>query len=334
MRFSVYQESNIGGRKSNQDRMGYCYTRDTLLLLLADGMGGHIQGEAAATIALQTISALFQQNANPYIKKPERFLEDAFFAAHREIHRYRAINNLPETPRTTIVACLVQHGNATWAHCGDSRMYWMRNGQILSRTRDHSRVETLIAQGKIDPAERDTHPDRNKLFNCLGAPNMPIVEVSRRASLQTGDILLLCSDGLWSMLPDHVLAHQQQTATVERAVPDLLRMAAGIGGKKSDNNTALAVMWEGSDSLRDSTTITTNFLPFCSVTTTILALSHSDFDSVGRGGGGGGGGAGGGGGGAGGGAARGARGRGPARGGGKGEREEGEEGETSGGRAE
>lgn len=272
MRFSVYQESHIGGRRNNQDRMGYSFTRDALLLLLADGMGGHIQGEMAATIALQTIGSLFQQHANPYVKKPEKFLEDGFLAAHRELHRYRAINNLPETPRTTIVACLVQHNSAFWAHCGDSRLYWMRNGQILARTRDHSRIETLIAEGKVDPSERDTHPERNKLFNCLGAPNMPIVELSRRASLQPGDILLLCSDGLWSVLPDHVLAQTLQNNTVVRAVPDLLATATSIAGKNSDNVTALAVMWEGSSvAVESPDTITTNTLPVGSVTTTIQA---------------------------------------------------------------
>lgn len=281
MRFSVYQESHIGGRKNNQDRMGYSFTRDAVLLLLADGMGGHIQGEMAATIALQTIGSLFQQNANPYVKKPERFLEDSFFAAHREIHRYRAINNLPETPRTTVVACLIQHNSAFWAHCGDSRLYWMRNGQILARTRDHSRIETLIAQGKVDPSERDTHPDRNKLFNCLGAPNMPIVELSRRASLQAGDVILLCSDGLWSVLPDHVLAQRLHNNTVVRAVPELVGTAAGIAGKASDNVTALAVMWEGTNIVQDpDTTIQTNTLPIGSVTTTIQApradLEHTD----------------------------------------------------------
>jgi protein phosphatase len=282
MRFSVYQESNIGGRKSNQDRMGYSFTRDTLLLLLADGMGGHIQGEMAATISMQTIGALFQQSANPYVKKPERFLEDSFFAAHREIHRYRAINNLPETPRTTIVACLIQHGSAVWAHCGDSRLYWMRNGQILARTQDHSRIEALIAQGKVDPSERDTHPERNKLYNCLGAPNMPIVEVSRRASLQAGDVMLLCSDGLWSMLPDQTLAQHFQNNTIVRAVPELIQNATGIAGKKSDNVTALAMMWEGSNNLQDSatTTITTNILPLGSVTTTIQAPQHADLEAA------------------------------------------------------
>jgi PPM family protein phosphatase len=281
MRFSVYQESHIGGRKNNQDRMGYSFTRDALLLLLADGMGGHIQGEMAATIALQTVGTLFQQNANPYIKKPEKFLEDSFFAAHREIHRYRAINNLPETPRTTIVACLVQHNSAYWAHCGDSRLYWMRQGQILARTRDHSRIETLIAQGKVAPSERDTHPDRNKLFNCLGAPNMPIVELSRRASLQSGDVILLCSDGLWSVLPDHVLAQSLHTNTVVRAVPELLATATGIAGKTSDNVTALAMMWEGTSVLQDSpSTIVTHTLPIGSVTTTIQAPRHADLEQA------------------------------------------------------
>lgn len=281
MRFSVYQESHIGGRKNNQDRMGYSFTRDALLLLLADGMGGHIQGEMAATIALQTIGSLFQQNANPYVKKPEKFLEDSFFAAHREIHRYRAINNLPETPRTTIVACLIQHNSAYWAHCGDSRLYWMRHGQILARTRDHSRIETLIAQGKVDPSERDTHPERNKLFNCLGAPNMPIVELSRRASLQSGDVILLCSDGLWSVLPDHVLAQSLLQNTVVRAVPELLATATGIAGKTSDNVTALAMMWEGTSVLQDSpSTIVTHTLPIGSVTTTIQAPRHADLEQA------------------------------------------------------
>jgi serine/threonine protein phosphatase PrpC len=279
MRFSVYQESLIGGRKVNQDRMGYSFTRDALLLLLADGMGGHLKGEVASTIAMQTIGSMFQQSANPYIKKPEQFLEDSFFAAHREIHRYRAINNLPETPRTTIVACLIQHNTAFWAHCGDSRLYWMRNGQILSRTRDHSRLETLIAQGKVDPSERDTHPDRNKLFNCLGAPNMPIVEISRRASLQVGDIVLLCSDGLWSILGDLELARSLQENTIVRAVPELVNRATTIAGKQSDNVTALAMMWESGNSSIDPNTITTHILPLGSVTTTIQAPRHADLEN-------------------------------------------------------
>lgn len=280
MRFSVYQESHIGGRKVNQDRMGYSFTRDTILLLLADGMGGHILGDMAAAIAMQTIGNLFQKQALPMIGRPERFLEDSFLAAHNEIHRYRITNNLPETPRTTIVACLIQNGNAYWAHCGDSRLYWMRQGQVLLRTKDHSRLETLIAQGKVDPSERHTHPDRNKLFNCLGAPNAPIVELSRRVSLQAGDLILLCSDGLWGVLPDHMLAQSLHEHTIVRAIPELIHSAIDIAGKNSDNVTALAMMWEGEDRLEDTTIISTNTLPIGSITTTIQAPYSADTEAM------------------------------------------------------
>lgn len=280
MRFSVYQESQIGGRKSNQDRMGYSFTRDTLLMVLADGMGGHILGDVAATLAVQAIGAMFQAQAKPYLKKPDRFFEESFQAAHKEIHQYREANNLPETPRTTIVACIVQHGTAIWAHCGDSRLYWMRNGQILARTRDHSRIETLIAQGKVDPSERDTHPERNRLFNCLGAPNVPLVEVSRRATLQAGDLMLLCSDGLWSTLPDHLIAHELHSNTIVRAVPEMVRTATEVAGKKSDNVTALAMMWQGADTEEAATGFTTNILPPGTLTTTIQAPRHADLEAV------------------------------------------------------
>jgi len=266
MQFSVYQESHIGGRKVNQDRMGYSFTRDALLLVLADGMGGHLRGEVAASVALQTISTLFQQQAQPYVKKPQRFLEESLQAAHRDIHQYRHAHQMPETPRTTIVACLIQHNTATWAHCGDSRLYWIRGSQILGRTRDHSHVENLIAKGLAQPSERATHPDRNKLWNCLGADTPPRVEVGAGAGLLPGDLLLLCSDGLWSMLPDDEMVRRLQAQTVVRAVPDMLQAALRAAGDASDNVTALAIMWQGS-SVADSldglatTVISTEALP-------------------------------------------------------------------------
>jgi protein phosphatase len=281
MQFSVYQESHIGGRKVNQDRMGYSFTRDALLLVLADGMGGHVRGEVAATILMQTMSALFQKHATPYVKLPERFLEEAFIEAHEQIHRYREENGLPETPRTTAVACLIQHNTAIWAHCGDSRLYWMRRGQILGRTRDHSHIEHLIAQGLADPSERATHPDRNKLYNCIGATSLPRVEVARQASLQPGDVLLLCSDGLWGMLPDEEIAHRLATQTVVRAVPELIAMATMIAGPTSDNTTALAIMWQGSPDMEsgpglEDTVISTKMLPENLVSSTIAATSGPD----------------------------------------------------------
>jgi protein phosphatase len=284
MHFSVYQQSHIGGRKVNQDRMGYSYTRDALLLVLADGMGGHQRGEVAATIALQTMSTLFRSQATPYVKKPERFLEEAFLEAHHAIQRYGRERAMPDNPRTTIVACLVQHNSAVWAHCGDSRLYWMRRGQILARTRDHSHIEHLIAKGLADPAERTTHPDRNKLYSCLGAPTPPKVELSRQAGLEPGDVLLLCSDGLWGILPDTEIVHQLSTHTIVQAVPDMIGMATAIAGPRGDNATALAIQWQGgSDAIPggDDSVISTQLLPEGEVTTRLAQQPEAAADDFG-----------------------------------------------------
>jgi protein phosphatase len=270
MQFSVYQQSHIGGRKVNQDRMGYSYTREALLLVLADGMGGHQRGEVAASIALQTMSTLFRSQATPYVKKPERFLEDAFEQAHEAIQRYAREHGMADNPRTTIVACLVQHNAAVWAHCGDSRLYWLRRGQILARTRDHSHIEHLIAKGLADPSERGTHPDRNKLYSCLGASTPPKVELSRQSVLEPGDVLLLCSDGLWGILPDTEIVHQLSTHTIVQAVPDMIGMATAIAGPRGDNTTALAIQWQGAHdapSSGDEGMVSTLMLPEGEVTT-------------------------------------------------------------------
>lgn len=247
MQFSIYQQSLIGGRKVNQDRMGYCFTRDSLLLLLADGMGGHLGGEIAATIALQTVSMMFRLQARPYVKKPERFLEEALLQAHHDIQAYAAVNGLREIPRTTVVACLIQHNCAVWAHVGDSRLYWVRRNQILAQTRDHSHFEYLVERGRADPEERSTHPDRNKLYNCLGASTVPRIELSQRSSLEQGDVLLLCSDGLWSMLPETEIVHRLSSSDIVQSVPDMVQMAATIGGAQADNTTAIGIIWQGDD---------------------------------------------------------------------------------------
>jgi len=289
MQFSVYQQTHIGGRKVNQDRMGYSFTRDALLLVLADGMGGHLAGEVAATITLQTLSMMFRMQARPYVKKPERFLEEALVQAHWDILAYAEAHKLPETPRTTVVACLVQHNCAVWAHVGDSRLYWVRRNQVLARTRDHSHLEYLIARGRASEADRNTHPDRNKLYNCLGAGQAPKIELSQQASLEPGDTLLLCSDGLWSMLPEPEIVHRLSTSTIVQAVPDMVAMAAAIGGARADNTTALAITWQGAES-KDANgpgMISTQMLPEDEVSSTIIAgqppasgadVQHDAFD--------------------------------------------------------
>ena len=249
MRFSIYQESKKGGRRINQDRMGYLYTRDSLMMMVADGMGGHARGEVAAQITMQTVASVYQRMAKPLLADPGAFFEEAIQAAHHELHRYRAEEGLPEAPRTTIVLCVVQQGIATWAHAGDSRLYLIRGGSITHRTLDHSRVHHLVSSGLIRPEDAKDHPERNRIFNCLGAFVAPTVEVSHPTALHGGDILLLCSDGLWGTLSDRVIVDAFSDRTVMRAVPELVDAALEAGGPDADNTTALAMAWAGAESM-------------------------------------------------------------------------------------
>ncbi|MGE4239090.1 PP2C family protein-serine/threonine phosphatase [Ramlibacter sp.] len=253
MKFSVFQVSRKGGRERNEDRMGYCYTRESGIFLLADGMGGHPEGEVAAQLALQTISALYQKEARPVVQDVTEFLSTALMAAHHQIIRYASEKGMLDTPRTTLVAVVVQHSLATWVHCGDSRLYIVRNGELLTRTRDHSYMEQQSA-GVI----RMDKINRNILFTCLGSPTKPVFDVTGPVPLQQGDKLLLCSDGLWSSLTDADIVRQLSAKPVADAVPDLVEDALRRGGEHCDNVTVIAMEWETPDTFESTRGVITD----------------------------------------------------------------------------
>ncbi|MBP6405748.1 MAG: serine/threonine-protein phosphatase [Proteobacteria bacterium] len=253
MKFSVFQISRKGGREKNEDRMGYCYTRESGLFVLADGMGGHPEGEVAAQLALQTISALYQKEARPVVKDVTEFLSASLMAAHHQIIRYASEKGMLDTPRTTLVAAIVQGTSATWVHCGDSRLYVVRDGELLTRTRDHSYLEQQSA-GVI----RMDRINRNILFTCLGSPTKPVFDVTGPVTLQQGDKILLCSDGLWGTLADADIVRQLSTQSVSDAVPDLVEMALRNGGEHCDNVTVIALEWETPDSFESTRGISTD----------------------------------------------------------------------------
>lgn len=245
MKFSVFQVSRKGGRQLNEDRMGYSYTRASGILLLADGMGGHPEGEVAAQLALQAISGLYQKQANPKIDDIPAFLSAAVMAAHRQIIKYAAEKGMLDTPRTTVVAALVQDGSAHWVHCGDSRFYLVRSGKLVVRTRDHSYMEQPpSSHSAARAAER---LNRNILFTCLGSPTKPVFDIGGPVPLQEGDKVMLCSDGLWGSLDDEDIVRQLSTKAVGAAVPDLVESALQKAGATSDNVTVIALEWESPD---------------------------------------------------------------------------------------
>ncbi|MBA2722745.1 MAG: serine/threonine-protein phosphatase [Methylibium sp.] len=258
MRFSVYQVSRKGGREKNEDRMGYCYTRDSGLFALADGMGGHPEGEIASQLALQTLAAMFQRDAKPVLKDPLRFLHDAIIAGHHQLIRYATEKALIDTPRTTIVACVLQGNTAYWAHCGDSRLYLVRGDKLVARTRDHSYSELQETMSQVVPmGERF---NRNVLFTCLGSPGKPVVDTVGPLILHEADRLLLCSDGLWGTVTDETITQQLATRSISDAVPELVEQALRNGGAKSDNVTVLSVEWESAEDIETAKAISTETL--------------------------------------------------------------------------
>lgn len=239
MKFSVFQISRKGGRARNEDRMGYCYTRESALFVLADGLGGHPGGDTAAHIALQTVASRFQREALPKLACPSTFLASALLMAHQVITRRASTLGLQDPPRTTLVAAVAQEGALTWIHCGDSRLYLVRAGHLLARTRDHSYAAHQARVGRVqDPIQR------NLLFTCLGSPVNPIHDLGGPVRLRQQDKFLLCSDGLWDSLPEARILQRLQTLPVDAAGPQLAQEALRAGGRQGDNVTLIAVEWE------------------------------------------------------------------------------------------
>ncbi|MBV8620744.1 MAG: serine/threonine-protein phosphatase [Curvibacter sp.] len=253
MKFSVFQVSRRGGREKNEDRMGYCYTREAALFVLADGMGGHPEGEVAAQLALQTISALFQREAQPRLADVAEFLSTGLMAAHHQIIRYASDRGMLDTPRTTLVAAVLQGGSATWVHCGDSRLYLVRDNEMLTRTRDHSYMEHR-SPGLLLPERIN----RNVLFTCLGSPTKPVFDVTGPVMLQQSDKIMLCSDGLWSSVGDDDIVRELSRAGVAEAVPELVETALRKAGDNSDNVTVISLEWETPDSFESTRGISTD----------------------------------------------------------------------------
>ena len=247
MKFTLFQESRIGKRPYQQDRSGHWQTKGALFLVVADGMGGHAHGEVAARITVDCLGAAFRSEANPLVADPEAFLSRGIGRAHAMIlhqtQRQGLVKDPANSPRTTVVACLVQGGYAYWSFVGDSRLYVIRDGRILTRTRDHTPVQMLIDAGRIREEAAATHPDRNKLLQCLGGPRPPRLEPTAHARLLPEDLVLLCSDGFWGPLTQRQLLMGVLGKEPKKAFPELMDLAETRAGPRCDNISVLALQW-------------------------------------------------------------------------------------------
>jgi serine/threonine protein phosphatase PrpC len=239
--------SLAGNRSENQDRVDVFVNDSALLMAVVDGMGGHAHGARAAEVTVTTLKECFAEMSLP-VFDPQGFLTLALARAHDRVVKLGDGVALDHKPRATCAVCLVQDGGAFWAHVGDSRIYQLRGGAITARTRDHSHVELLLREGLIAENEMRGHPMRNFVECCLGgdAP-LPDMSVTARRKLTPGDVLLACTDGLWSGVEDDEIAKLLADGhePLERVVRTLAERAVARNSPYSDNTSVTAVRWLG-----------------------------------------------------------------------------------------
>ncbi len=243
MQFELAQDSRVGARRANQDRVGHWRSAEALLMVVADGLGGHLHGEIAAQVAVDHLGAAFLREARPRLANPAAFLNRSVAGAHSAILREAYRLGLKAIPRTVIVACVVQEGHAYWTHVGDSRLYLVRQGRILARSRDHSVVQSLVDAGRIREEAVAVHPQRNLVLQCLGGELAPQPEAASSHRLAKRDVILLCSDGFWGPLTQRQLLNGLLGGALDKAIPELMALAEARAGPQCDNVSVVAMRW-------------------------------------------------------------------------------------------
>jgi serine/threonine protein phosphatase PrpC len=279
MKFTIYQNSRQGPRQYNQDRLAYSYSKDALLLVLADGMGGHRNGEIAAQLAVKTLTDAFQRLAVPALSSPAKFLIEHVQQVHDMIENVTQAEDLIESPRTTIVAAIIQRGYLYCTHVGDSRLYHFRNGHLLFRTEDHSVVQSLYKKGMITKEEMATHPYKNKIYNCLGGETPPQIDLADRHELFEGDTVLLCTDGVWGVISDQQIKEIiQRNSNITEATIDLMDSAEFASDEKGDNMSAIGLQW--GERLTGQVAVSTQLMPLGETTTIMNPVTHQNMEGV------------------------------------------------------
>lgn len=243
MKYDIGTANRLGNRRENQDRIGVVETPSTLVLVVADGMGGMSGGKLAAETFVNSIVRSTNNTRLPP-QDPVVFLEQVIKIGHYDVVAAGRRQHPPIEPGTTCVVCVLQDGYAWWAHVGDSRLYHLRRGHIISRTRDHSRVEKLLQEGRIRSQDRHHHPEQNIITRCIGCNiTLPEPSFSRQTVLEREDILLLCTDGLWGALAESQLGDALCSSRLDTDLNALAQHAESESYPKSDNISAIALRW-------------------------------------------------------------------------------------------
>lgn len=233
----VVVRTDLGNIRLNNEDLGLFYRiadekvirEKGYLLLVADGMGGHQAGEVASRMASEIISQeYFKSEKNGGIEKS---LRRAFLSANQQIFQSASLNKERHGMGTTCTALVVAEQAIHFGHVGDSRAYLWKQNTIHRITEDHTYVQELVRSGEITREEAETHPKRNILTNAMGTkPDVKVDTGKFHLPFETGDRLLLCSDGLYDYLVDAEIAHYLTGNTIAEAAEQMIQEAKNRGG--------------------------------------------------------------------------------------------------------
>lgn len=252
MKISYKAISDVG-RKRTANEDTYSADGDLNLFIVADGMGGHAAGEVASKVAVESIQDFIRYTSNdkeitwPYefdesLSMAGNRLKSAIQIAHAKVLEVTAQKKEFQGMATTVVSLLMDNAKAQVAHVGDSRAYLIRGDKLIQLTSDHSWVNEQLRTGAITSQQARNHPYRNIVTRALGGPNPVDVDVSEEP-MQDGDIILLCSDGLNTMLSDEQILEtvRNDKDDLDKACQALISLANENGGE--DNVTAILVKY-------------------------------------------------------------------------------------------
>lgn len=239
--------SKQGGRNYNEDACGHWNSDRHLCCVMADGAGGHGGGDIASKLAVQSLLTGF---ATQPADTPDAAYQLVLQANHA-VRDHRTDGAAQQHMHTTVVLLAIDFVDRTalWAHAGDSRLYWFRDGAIVTRTRDHSLVQALADGGLIRPEDMRTHPKRSELRSALGTADESLeISTSEQVyAIEPGDVFLLCTDGLWEYVEDAVLEQTLTAAASPQAWLDALEATVlrNAADRPSHDNFSALTVWTG-----------------------------------------------------------------------------------------
>ena len=228
----VAKYSHIGKRDNNEDSYAVFQNGNTYMAIVADGLGGHANGEIVSKMAVDHVcTSLLRKQVD----------EDEL--AYAIINASTLIRNSRYSGHTTIAALWMQDNFAVAAHVGDTRIYQIRNGKIIYQSVDHSQVQMAVLVGALAPEAIRKHKDRNKLFRALGVENEETKVESNELNVRSGDRFLLCSDGFWEPVTEaDMLRTASQTTSAQQWLSAMQRFVTSANDPRQDNHTAIAMI--------------------------------------------------------------------------------------------